>query len=365
MFFVFFFLTKSIYWEFDVNEFDALKKNSTKTPIFLVATSRLCNHCNGIQESTKEFATKGFGQRDDVIITVVDCASPQHICKKMKIESTPSMFLIIGEDQNYWPQTKNKSTDSWNTFLNEYLNSNFNEIHSISEIPSSDKYNPFILKTKSNETKEFNEIRNFSRYYKIFNCTFYYIIDKELETFQFMVHTSANCSQLYDHQQETLKDFVERNKFGPMHSYSFKEYQNINSSRFGLILVETPYLLDMQKEALLSFNDYYCNKISFGFSNDNELSQYLGVISNDRPALVYKLPGCLAKTKERLLDAIQAGFFESAENNKTCSNSYFLGVPPENTIPGLHIVFIYYVIGLSLILILRSDNSQDTVEKIE
>ena len=365
LFFHLFSIAHSVYWKYNAIEFEDLQKNSIEKPIFVVAFSYNCPHCQGLKQKVKQYAINGTGKRDDVIITTINCSSPHRYCKRFDIKTVPSMFLVIGDDQNYWPRIKNKNTSAWNAFFDEYLLNNFKEIKSVSQVPHNDKYVPFILETKSNETKEFQFIQSISRYYKIFGNTFYYIINKDINTYNLQVLKSPNCSKTYDQNLQSLKEFIYQNKFGPLHFYTYKEFTNIKESHISLMLIDSNSPLESQKEALLSYNNHFCNKITFGYSNDKTLTQKLDIASTDRPALIYKLPHCLAKTKVRVLDAIQAGFFEAAESKKACDEGFFLGVPTENTIPGLHIVVVYCVIVLSLILILRSDNSQDNDNKVE
>ena len=359
-------LSYCVFWKYNAIEFENLVRQSVERPIFVVAFSVNCPNCQGLKKEVKQYAINGTGKREDIIITTVNCSSPHRYCKRfLNIKTLPSMFLVIGNDENYWPKMTNKNTSAWGPFFDEYLSNNFKEINSLSQATCDEKYTPFVLETSSNETKEFQLIQRISRYYKIYGNTFFYIIDNTLSSYRLTVLKSPNCSKSYDQNTQTALEFIEQNKFGPLHLFTYQEFTQIKDRHISLMLVDSEILFQSQKEALLSFNDNFCNKITFGYSNDKNLTQKLGIASTDRPSLVYKLPHCIAKTKSRILDAIQAGFFEAAQEKKACDGEFFVGVPPENTIPGLHIVVVYCVIILSLILIIRTDNSPENENKFE
>ena len=269
MIFYFLSLSTSTWWNFSINEFDELLKNSMNIPIFALCFSHHCPHCIGLPELLKNFSD-GIGNRDDIIYTAVNCDESDH-CTNLQAEVTPSIIFIQGIDSKYWHVINSFNFTGWNYYIGLYSQSNFKEIYSDSELEQEKMKDVhggtlFYLETNSKDDPLISELKNISIIYKVYNDSFAYRVNKNVKT-SFSAFTSRYCKKEYQFpfNKTEFISFIEKYKFGALHKYYFAEYiellklasNNYRNKKLIFLVVEGN-LNQTQKNTMIEMTKNHC-----------------------------------------------------------------------------------------------------------
>ncbi|OHT03336.1 hypothetical protein TRFO_29252 [Tritrichomonas foetus] len=402
-----------IWWDFNENEFDQLKKESNKKPIFVVCYSHYCPHCSGLPEGTKQFSD-GIGNRTDFYVTMLNCADNQG-CHHFKLTGTPHMVLVTGTNRKYWPRIYSKNGEDWIKFIDKYVKPSLRRIETDEEYEMarnepSDGGTTFHLETPFNFPSENNsnsivkenedgykesihllsELNDLSMKYVIYNDTFTYRVNKELKKPILYAHTCPKCSVTFKGDGD-VSEFIETYKFGSRHRYDMDEYKKtIKKKPLFAVFVEEK-LNSAQEYALESLPASYFNQPNkrskselpeptFGWVSLKDSKSAMNVVNrpkSDLPLFVYNFKGCLVIHTGRMIDAAASGFIKASLKGKLCgkvinekmevinyedtANKYGLqpkseqaiGMMSMKNIVGYKFIFLYTFGLLFLILIIR------------
>lgn len=305
----------SIWWEFSIAGIRSKIRNSREKPLFLLLYNRYCPHCHGLPEGLKKYS-EGLGNRDDIYISSVDCFEG-YGCSFFRIQGTPTMYLILGTEEEYWPVSPERGPEGWDRWINESLNYSLTEINSSEELNQRiDNYTDggsiFLLETPSIDHKYFTITRELSRFYKHYHDLFLYKVDKSLKYPKITAYTSKYCHYEYHGSAGRIEKFINRHKFGVLHKYLPTEYSSIGRSNAAAVILNNGPLFGSQIQSLHKISRDHCN-IDYGYidieQNTDALKQ-LRANSNDVPFLAGygKLSGTKSIYKGKISDAWKSGF---------------------------------------------------------
>lgn len=379
------------WWEYNDDEFDKMKTNSMNKPILVVCYSKYCPHCNGLPEGTKQYAD-GIGNRTDIYVTMIEC-SENPGCYRFQITGTPHIALVIGKNRRYWPRIRSKNGEDWNKIIDSYLNPTLREIKTDQELieainEPTDGGATFHLETPDTKNQIFQSIQNLSNRYRLYNDTFTYRINTQLESQspQLTVYTSSSCSIQYQPNSGTVEEFVHTHRFGPKHRYDLDEYSKTFRKTPLITIYAEENLNGAQKYALKSFSNDFCNKAKFGWISLKESKNMMKNVNKNNselPLLVYHYKKCVSIYKGRVIKAGESGFLGASIDNHICGATMENGqvikknitqesnsnaslkepIPERLKISGFKFSMIYLFSLLFLILVIRLRSTDENKEE--
>ena len=318
MFFSFFALTKSTWWNFSESEFPKILEHSFEKPLFHLCFSRYCPHCFGLSDGFINF-NKTLGDRDDIFISKIDCAVERG-CYLFKIHGTPSIKLVRGKRVRYWIDTGERGANGWTRFINENIGPNLREIFNESQLEDAkvepkDGGTTFYLETPSENHSWVNEIRKLSKEFRIYNDTFVYKVNKKLKSVKLHAFRSKYCDTEYSGFKFGLRHFIDRNKFGVLHRYDIEEFERLVGFQKAALLIVPKDISDQQKQSLVELSKDHCHDgIEIGWANiqdqDADIIKYVKT-SNEHLPLLFSInihSSSKNKYKGRVSTATENGF---------------------------------------------------------
>ncbi|EAY21852.1 hypothetical protein TVAG_249120 [Trichomonas vaginalis G3] len=339
----------STWWNFNIAGFQLKLRNIRNKPIFLLLYNKYCPYCQGLPEGIKAYS-QGLGNRDDIYISMIDCYS-ELSCSFFKISGTPTLYLINGPDEQYWPKSPERGPEGWDRWINQTLNYSFTEITSKSQLEETlDNYTDggsvFHLEVPSENHIYYKKVRELTKYYKNFQDVFLFQINSSIKDPKLTAYTSKYCQNTFSGFSFRLESFINKYKFGVLHPYSPYELIHSIQQNPGAILFNHGQIVDSQREALKTISKGNC-KLNYGYvdaSEDTDSLKYVKAAPSEMPFLagIGRLSGAKLIYKGKVADAWNSGFL-----NKTVK--YASGNILKSLIAQAE--FIHLIIGLLIILI--------------
>ena len=319
-----FYYSTATWWDYSAISIGDKIKNSYQKPILFLCYAHYCPHCHGLPEGLKKYS-EGLGNRDDIYISMVDCA--QSNCGRFKIIGTPTIYLIVGDKPRYWPVSPERGPEGWDRWVNQSMAPSLREIKTDKEFEQALEEpvgggSVFYYQTSDENDPVLEDIKYFSRFFKLFNDTFVYKYDKSLKK-KLTAHTSKHCSFVYKHSLQSKKNlaqFFDEYKFGIHHRYDTDEITLVGTNKkFGAILFTGEDLSDSQRDALSEISKEDCRAEYGWFKTDSDSLTTLrsfGASFDDLPFLlgVGKRAGKKLIYKGRVRNAWKSGFLQLIKN---------------------------------------------------
>lgn len=324
MFSLFLTLGRSIWWDFERKEIESVINDSLTKPLFVLLYAPDCPHCHGLPEQFRNYS-ESYGSRENILVTTIDCNANRRGCSVFPFHSTPTMLLIVGEDENYWPRTKLRWPHEWNDWINSYTDPQFREIRTLEELEKA-KEEPadggatFLLEIRDKNDPVLETMNSLTKAYKIYNDTFVYMIKTELVEPKLTVFRDKFCGREYhgDFSADSLKEFVDDNKFGIHHLYYPDEFTDLISNKRSLIYINNDEtLLPQQRTALAELPKGSCSDdVVFGWASVEDRREILNATKKsliDVPFLygIDRNRGCEWIYQGKLSEAGERGIVES------------------------------------------------------
>jgi len=278
MFFLLIVPSFSTWWEYDESTFQEKVKNSLDMPIFALCYSPYCPHCHGLPEGLKKYS-EGLGNRTDFLITSINC-QVSYGCRHFHIPGTPVMALVIGSNWRYWPITGERGPEGWDRWINETIRANLREVKddnelNVAKLEPKDGGSTFYLEVGDENHPFIDSLRNYSRYFRIFNDSFVYRINKNLTEPKLVAYRTPHCTKEFKGSITDLEKFFEANKYGLYHRYDYNEFAHLSSREKVAIYVNEGGITNAQRNGLMKLSQHYCDKVTFGWTNIDDEKQIL------------------------------------------------------------------------------------------
>ena len=271
-FFFFFFFGKSVWWKFQSRHWHDKVKNSFKTPILLLVYQKSCPHCHGLPEKHFSYSETN-PNRTDVIFSAVNCDAELTICRELPVNAYPAYLLIFGEKPRYWPYINDREPQAWERYIKKYTSVNLKEIRTdeefVSEIFNSiNGGTVFYAEVPSKEDQLLKMLGNEVRKFAVYNDSFIYRVNQNIEKSSFTAFRSPVCSVNYTGPmfKSEIFAFIDDLKFGHMHKFDAYEFFEESSSRRTLIDFEYGNISPERKDTLLKYSSLFCENTSIGWA---------------------------------------------------------------------------------------------------
>jgi len=320
----------STWWNFTNDEFEDLKANSIKMPIFVVCYSQWCPHCSGLPEGTVQYS-ESDGNRSDVYITMLDC-SVREECGHFHVTGTPHMVLVMGQKRRYWPRIGYRDGKEWNIFIDKFVKPSLREVTSDEELLAAkrepyDGGSTFHLETPTTDSALMQELAELSKEFRIYNDTFTYRLNPNLNAPVLTAHTSPYCSVTW--KSGSVRDFLEKYKFGSRHRYDMDEFRAVRGEKQTAMVLVDEEITNGQRYALEKIPRNFCDDIVFGWVSIKETKRFLHQLKKESialPMMVYISPQkCHAYHLGRARDADASGFLARASRGELCGKIFING----------------------------------------
>lgn len=373
-----------IYWRFNLDEIDEKIKNSFSMPIFVICYTPSCQKCKNIKSQYDDYISIS-GNRTDMYTSMINCIAHEDFCQYLGVSITPVSYLIIGNNSKYWPRTNSNKSEDWISFVDKFLNSNLkrielnnkNQLFDVIQKSTENGGVTYYIIVKSNRDETLRKIRRIAYHYLIYNVSFVYSIDENIEKVSITRFYTKSCSEKFEGDLSNVINFINEVKFGPLHMYDYKEWMKVKSPKLFLFTNQN-FILNSQKKGLIQLaNKYHHHKISIGWistedENSKQFNDYFPL--NDLPMnLIYQKKeseSCFAISKERTIDLYQKDFVTNFLNNNIACNqssnnstvSRIITIK-SNKISGKKFLVIYIMTGLIIIGILRLKPVEEAKEE--
>jgi len=326
--FTLFSLSKSIFWEYDENEIDSILAKSFDKPLMLMCWSHFCGHCRHMPNETARFK-KMVGNRDDVIITVINCANTSG-CNKMAIRYTPYIGLAIGHNSAYWPESKEKEPEKWIEFLNESLKPRISEVSQINTLESiKQSHNHggtvFYLEIPSRDHILLEKYTTLSKKFYVFRASFSYKIVPNvipsLVAYRYP-YCEIKCNDI-----NNIEYFIEMHKYGNGHGFTYAEVMDAKSRMDTAIIVVEDELHPGHNVLLKHLASNHCGTITPGWISSRRAIQIMrtyNLTEIELPAMVFlnKMRNCNSLYTGRVSIAHKTSFLDDSIKGKLCDQKY-------------------------------------------
>jgi hypothetical protein len=386
----------SIWWTFNVTEFQIYRHESFDRPIFVVCYRPSCPSCQGVPEMARHFA-ENLGNRSDLLVTTVNADEAGSI-GFFRITGTPFMCLVLGPKRKYWPKVGEANEEVWDEFIREQTSPSLIEITNATEFENMRNNSlhggsSFHLETPDHGLRIVQDLRNISRTHRIFGCSFTYHVNPNITTPQLTVYRSVSCSVNFENGGliDSIIEFVDRFKFAAFHKYDMEEYLEAGNVVETLIYVAVIALDEQQNKVIDQISaETQCTGLITGYVTTRETKRKVlrehGLNFSDVPILVYRNPAthCFAFYKGSARFVRKTRFIEDARTGQICNATIYPpyeepdtteepqkqeGVGPQvhsaTGISGIGFTIVYFAVGLVIIGIARKARCSDTEKNID
>jgi hypothetical protein len=278
------------------------------------------------------------------------------------------MVLVIGPKRKYWPRVSSRVGTDWNIFIDKYVYPSLREIKTDEELREAksepdDGGTTFHLETPKNGSELMRELANLSKEFRIYNDTFTYRVRASLAKAVLTAHIAPGCS--VEWTGGTLREFLEKYKFGSRHEYDRDEYKAlVRESKTALVMADEG-LIGGLRYTLERLPGEFCHKVVFGWIKMRNAKKIVkGVKQNisDPPFMLYTDPKqCWAVNRGRVADAVKSGFLRKAVDGKLCGRIYFPSnnmtvtteAVVEDKVTGNRLSVVYFATLLTTIAVIR------------
>ncbi|OHS93975.1 hypothetical protein TRFO_11452 [Tritrichomonas foetus] len=297
----FFFLC--LWWEFNKEEFPEIIRNSHNIPLLVLCYSTSCNHCRGLPEIFLNISSL-YSNDKDFLITTVNCQENPSGCSLFPMSGTPYLGIVIGDNKNYWPKTKDKTQEGILSFLNKYANQNpfkeiqieTNENKNHKNVQKSNEFTEmkenlvydgslFYFEVPENENIFIKELSKSIKYFSIYNdnfilsklksskeikltifqnrfCPIYQKFDIDFPQINSIKNDQERKRKIQENINEIIR-FIEDFKFGIDHCFTSSEfYETITQKKSIFYIIDHPMSI-YQKEAFNKLSEKFCDHNTF------------------------------------------------------------------------------------------------------
>ena len=376
MFFNFFILTNSICWEFSKHIFHEKIRNSHKNPLFALCYSPSCSHCHGLPEQIKEYADSQ-PNRTDIIFTSVNCDVSGN-CDRFGLREIPQYILVVGENNVYWPKMKISNFSEWEKFISHYIEYDIEEISTKDELDAAIKNTfyggtTFHIETPSISDSSLSIIRQLVKRYIVFNDTFTYRLNYSIQNSELYAYRSPYCIHKFEGSisKHEISGFINENRFGYMHKYSFNEWIEENRIRRTAIFFEYGVIDEEHISSLNRLARDHCKDLSIGWASGNDAKSALKMAKINQTELPIvlisnKKKDCSAMTSSTLNPSKIHSFSRMALNGQICE-SRFRGMWKKGLIhhrfKGIDFSFLLFSGALTSIFLVRMWETYSTKDE--
>jgi hypothetical protein len=359
--FLFFSLSSSVWWKFQSRHWQEKVINSHKTPLLVLVYQTSCVHCNGLPELHQKYSDEK-PDRTDVIFTAVDC-DYQLTCRHFPVTSYPTYMLVVGDNPRYWQIIESRNPKDWEEYIERYTKFELKEINSTTELTTEifrSMYGGTIfyagVPSKDDELLKIlgPEIRKFV----IFNVSFVYRVNPEIETATFTAYRSPFCSITFKGPiyKSEIFAFINEYKFGHLHQYDDYEWFEESGNRRTLINFEYSSLSQENREKLAQYSTMFCENTSIGWISATKAPlavRGLRINYTEMPILVAanKETNCIAS-----FDVTNVAAARAALSSQLCMPRFgkVWGTALIRTkLSGLNVTIILCAAGCTAILLIR------------
>lgn len=355
--------------DLDETAMPQLIADSWETPLFVVFYSTFCSKCDGFKEEFEEFQ-RGIGDREDVLLSLVNCHQQYNLCMKLGVTQVPVVKFIMGDNQRYWPTSRTlmRSGDEWGTFIDKYLAPN---IYSLDESSKTKRFTElatqaissggvaFKMTVQNQRDSMLTEVRSIAPKYNFLSDIFAYQIPMKMQNTELVAYKTVgehHC-EIAKQQGETLEEFIEKHKYGVLHRYDLEEWNEVKTLGPTTMVVVPDTLMDVQSDAILSLASKLCGNMTFGWISVSELPSVLeefGKNKSDLPFVVHSRNStCHTFLHSRTQSMETSNLFDS---DVPCGSAFGLKELPKVSYKqgnGYRFVIAYAAIGLGAIGLLR------------
>jgi len=329
---VFFVHGVSLWWDYNKHIFSEKIRNSHKNPIFALCHAPSCSHCHGLPEAIREYS-ETQPNRTDITFTSVNCDISGN-CDRFGLKEIPQYVLVVGENSIYWPRMRSPNNTDWESFIKHYLQYDIEEISSESDLnhaiaKTANGGTTFHIEASSISDPTLGIMKDIVKRYIVFNDTFTYRLNYSIASTEIYAYRSPFCVQKFDgiRTKPEIAAFVNENRFGYMHRYSYSEWIDENRIRKTAIFFEWGYI-DPERQAMLyKLSKEHCKDVSLGWSSGNEAKGPLRMArinTTELPILLItnKKKDCSSTIHSTEPSAKVSWFTRMALNGQVCESRY-------------------------------------------
>lgn len=331
LFFVFWRVAVSTWWNWSQREFKTLVQQSMERPIFVLCYSPYCPHCHGLPEGLMKYNETLAANRTDILISMIDC---YHVrgCGLFGLRGTPHMALVLGTKRRYWPVTSERGPEGWDRWINQQIGPNLRQIYNETELEEA-KREPknggttFFLEVSRDDDPFIEHLRKLSKAFRIYNDTFVFRVNESIRKPILHAFYSVHCERTYTGSLSGVKAFLDENKFGVFHRYDTEEFTELEKQgKKALLLMTSGKLTEGQINALQTLTQGHCEAgMTFGWADVEDEQKILSatkVKDSDLP-LIYRLANDnRPKTyKGKIANLWSSEFMDSSQNDKSITQN--------------------------------------------
>ena len=286
MFFLLYsFLVSSTWIEYSDSEWKKLVDNSFNLPVFALCYSPYCPHCSGLPEGFQRY-NEGLGNRTDILIMTINCMK-QYGCAHFHIRGTPNIALVMGSEYQYWPVSPERGPEGWDRWINQSIAANLRRIETDEDLENAqfepwDGGTTFYAEVKSENDPILPILKNHSKLFKLYNDSFVYRVKENIKGTVLYAYRKPGCPIAFagdTKNSDSVLSFLQKNRFGALHRYSYKEYMQLpTKQKTGIYIVEK-HIEEVQKYSLRKLATNECSDIIYGWGSIEQDAKFSKILN--------------------------------------------------------------------------------------
>jgi hypothetical protein len=302
-------LSAATWWDYNPEELPEKVKGSIEKPIFILLYSHRCPHCHGLPEALKLY-NETLGNREDVFLTMIDCADSKE-CETFHIHGTPTMRLIFGLDEHYWPYTSGRNGSVWNNFINQLITPLIHTVGSENELESIinriEGGSAFLVEAPTTSHPIYTSVLALSPLLRLYQCE---LLFRAAAVARVTAFRSPRCLFSFNGGARAVANFLNRSKFSATHMF-FPEELTFDGPAAVLAVAHRP--TPAQFDALRALAAQRCD-VTLGWTTPDrgkDVYRATNTTHAELPALIgFREGGDVVKFRGRTAAAVAAGFID-------------------------------------------------------